>query len=252
MKNTALLLSLGSVLIGGAAQADTLLGIYAGADGWRSAAQGSFADNNQLQAFNFNDKTQQSFYLAFEHPVPLLPNIRLQHNPLEANGVSTINAGFSLAGQVFADDVQVNNAVDLTSTDYVLYYEILDNGLVSVDLGVNGKYIDGQVSVTEVAANGAAAVQDTSTWIPMLYTSAAVGLPFTGLQLFANGSYISYDGSRLYDAQAGIAYSVLDNLALDMTVKLGYRTVNLTLDDIDDLYADLSFKGLFAGVEFHF
>lgn len=252
MKKTALILSLGSLLLGGTAQADTLLGIYAGADGWRTATEGSFADSNDLQMFNFTDKTQQSYYLALEHPVPLLPNIRIQHNPLESDGISNISAGFSFAGETFAVDAQVRNQVDLTSTDYILYYEILDNDLISIDFGINGKYIDGFVAVAETSANGLAAEQDASQWIPMLYTSAAIGLPLTGLQVFANGSFVSYDGSRVYDAQAGIAYALLDNLALDMTVKLGYRAVNLRLDDIDDLYANLDFKGVFAGIELHF
>ena len=144
-----------------------------------------------MQTFNFADKTQQSFYLALEHPVPLLPNVRIQHNPLEADGVSNINAGFSFAGATFVDATQVRNQVDLTSTDYVLYYEILDNDLISIDFGINGKYIDGLVAVEEVAADGMSAAQDVSQWLPMLYTSAAVGLPLTGLQVFANGRQIS-------------------------------------------------------------
>lgn len=252
MKKTALILSLSSMLLGGAAQADTILGIYAGADGWRTAAEGSFASSDEMQTFNFEDKTQQSFYLALEHPVPLLPNIRIQHNPLKANGVSDISAGFSFAGVNFFDATQVRNQVDLTSTDYVLYYEILDNDLISIDFGVNGKYIDGLVAVEQVAADGVSAEQDVSQWLPMVYTSAAVGLPLTGLQVFANGSFLSYDGSRVYDAQAGIAYALMDNLAVDLTLKLGYRAVNLRLDDIDDLYANLDFKGVFAGIELHF
>ena len=79
-----------------------------------------------------------------------------------------------------------------------------------------------------------------------------VGLPLTGFDVFAQGSFISYDGSQLYDAQAGIAYSLLDNLAIDMKLKLGYRQVDLQLDDVDNIYTDLSFKGVFAGVEVHF
>ncbi|WP_445767627.1 TIGR04219 family outer membrane beta-barrel protein [Rheinheimera sp.] len=252
MKKTALILSLSSMLLGGAAQADTILGIYAGADGWRTAAEGSFASSDEMQTFNFADKTQQSFYLALEHPVPLLPNVRIQHNPLESEGLSNISAGFNFAGETFTADTQVRNQVDLTSTDYVLYYEILDNDLISIDFGINGKYIDGYVAVAETSANGLDAGQDVSQWLPMLYTSAAVGLPLTGVTVFANGSFLSYDGSRVYDAQAGIAYALLDNLAVDLTLKLGYRAVNLRLDDIDDLYANLDFKGVFAGIELHF
>ncbi len=252
MKHSVLMLALAGSLVTTAAQADTLLGLYIGADGWRTSTDGSFANNEQLQSFNFNDKTQSSYYVALEHPLPLLPNIRLQHNQLETNGVTALNASFSFAGETFAVDTNIANQVDLTNTDYVLYYEILDNDLLSLDLGINAKHINGSVAVADLGAGGAVAVQDTSTVIPMLYSSAIVGLPLTGLELFANGSFVSYDGSRVYDMQAGVAYALLDNLAVDLRLKLGYRAVNLRLDDIDNLYADLDFKGAFAGIELHF
>ncbi|MEO3678104.1 TIGR04219 family outer membrane beta-barrel protein [Rheinheimera fenheensis] len=252
MKHSVLMLALAGSLVTTAAQADTLLGLYIGADGWRTSTDGSFANNEQLQSFNFNDKTQSSYYVALEHPLPLLPNIRLQHNQLESNGLTVLNASFSFAGETFAVDTDIANQVDLTNTDYVLYYEILDNDLVSLDLGINAKHIDGSVAVADLGGSGAVAVQDASTFIPMLYTSAIVGLPLTGLELFANGSFVSYDGSRVYDMQAGVAYALLDNLAVDLRLKLGYRAVNLRLDDIDNLYADLDFKGAFAGIELHF
>lgn len=252
MKKTALMLSLSGALLSSAVQADTLLGLYLGADGWRTSADGSFASSAQLQDFNFSDKTQASLYLALEHPVPLLPNIRLQHNKLEASGATDLTADFSFDGTLFTAGTDVQNNVDLTSTDYVLYYEIVDNDLLSLDLGINGKHLDGSVAVVETAANGQVVRQNVSQIIPMLYSSVVIGLPLTGLDIFAQGSVISYDGSRLYDAQAGLAYALLDNLAVDMRLKLGYRQVNLRLDDIDDLYTDLDFKGVFAGVEVHF
>lgn len=252
MKKTVLMLSLSGVLLTGNAQADTLLGLYMGADGWRTSTDGSFAGNDQQQSFNFTDKTQTSYYVALEHPLPLVPNIRLQHNQLESAGITGLTADLSFAGESFTVDTEVRNQVDLTNTDYVLYYEILDNDLVSLDFGVNGKHINGTVAVAETAANGMAVSQRVSQIIPMAYASAMVGLPLTGLDVFAQGSLISYDGSRLYDMQAGVAYALLDNLAVDLRVKVGYRAVNLRLDDIDDLYADLDFKGVFAGVELHF
>jgi hypothetical protein len=57
--------------------------------------------------------------------------------------------------------------------------------------------------------------------VPMLYTSAIVALPGTGLDLFANGNLLSIDSHTLYDYQVGISYELIDNLAID---------VNLTVD----------------------
>lgn len=252
MKKTALILAVSGVLLTGPVQADTLLGFYVGADGWRTSADGGVANNNQIQGFTFSDKTQTSYYVALEHPLPVIPNIRLQHNDLESSGLTTLDTDFSFAGATFAAGTQLQNQTELTNTDYVLYYEILDNDLVSLDLGINGKYINGTVAVAETGANGMAAAQRASQLIPMVYASAIVGLPLTGLDVFTQGSYVSLDGNRVYDVQAGVAYAVLDNLAVNMRLKLGYRAVNLRLDDVDNLHADLDFKGVFAGIELHF
>lgn len=252
MKKTLMWLSLGAAFVTGSAQADTVLGIYVGADGWNSATKGSFADTAQLHSFNFEDKTQTSFYLALEHPIPLIPNVKLQQNKLEAAGTTTLDADFSFADTVFNAGTVMQNQVDFSNTDYILYYEILDNDLVSIDLGVNAKHLDGDVLVAQTTGNGQSASQNVSQLIPMVYSSVAVGLPLTGLELYAQGSFVSYDGSRLYDVQGGVAYALLDNLAVDLKLKAGYRAVNLRLDDIDSLYADIEFSGVYAGVELHF
>ena len=133
-----------------------------------------------------------------------------------------------------------------------MYYEILDNSVVALDLGLNGKHIKGSASLVEQTQNGLQGEESVSQWLPMLYISSKVGLPLTGLDVFAQGSYIGLSDSRMYDLQAGIGYEVVDSLAVDIRVKVGYRAVNLRLDDIDNLYSNLDFKGIFAGVELHF
>lgn len=251
MKKTALTLSMAGMLLTPTLQADTLLGLYVGADAWRTATDGGFAHTQQFQSLNFSDKTQASYYVALEHPIPILPNIRIQHTPLDANGVTTLSSNLSLNNNTFQAGSSINNQVDLTSTDYILYYEILDNSLISLDLGLNAKYIKGSVLVSDVTT-GIAAGQNASEFVPTVYAAATIGLPLTGLEVFASGSYISYDDNRVYDAQAGIAYAVIDNIAVDLRLKAGYRAVNLKLDDIDNLYTDIDFSGAFVGLELHF
>ena len=45
--------------------ADTLLGVYAGAQGWNMGTSGGFANSPDLTEFDFADKTKGSFYVAF-------------------------------------------------------------------------------------------------------------------------------------------------------------------------------------------
>src|SRR5690606_5225169 len=139
-----------------------------------------------------------------------IPNVRIQHTPLDANGMTTLGSDLRLSNQTFQSGASVNNQVNLTSTDYILYYELLDNGLISLDLGLNAKYIKGSVYMSD-NTTGIAAGQNASEVVPTVYAAATIGLPLTGLEVFASGSYISYDDNRVYDVQAGVAYALLDN-----------------------------------------
>lgn len=251
MKNTVMMALLAACL-STSAQADTFLGLYLGADGWRTDTSGSFGTNEPAQAFNFEPSTQGSFYIALEHPIPVLPNVRLQYNDLKSSGSTDIAQQFNFAGQSFSVNSAVFNELDLSSTDVVLYYELLDNRLVSLDLGLNAKRVEGRAFVTEQVPQGRSGEQEVSQWLPMLYASTQIGLPLTGLDLFASGSYIGWSDSRMYDVQAGVGYKIIDSLAVNVRLKLGYRAVNLKLDDLDNLYTDVDFKGVFAGVELHF
>ncbi|MEP3827065.1 MAG: hypothetical protein ABJM47_03165, partial [Lentilitoribacter sp.] len=69
---------------------------------------------------------------------------------------------------------------------------------------------------------------------------------------FVEGSFLNIDDHTLSDYQAALTYSLMENLAVDVTFQLGYRAVELELDDLDDIYSNLEFKGVYAGLEVHF
>ena len=139
----------------------------------------------------------------------------------------------------------------MDSTDFILYYELFDNDLVSFDLGVNAKYIDGSLSVVDAASNTQGAGEFSGV-VPMAYSRLQLGLPFTGLAAYAEGSYLSFDDHELSDYQVAVAYSFIESLAVDMTLQVGYRKVTVDIEDLDDIYANMEFDGVFAGLEVHF
>ncbi|AXV64199.1 MULTISPECIES: TIGR04219 family outer membrane beta-barrel protein [Pseudoalteromonas] len=255
MKKYCLAAALSMACLAPTAQADTLLGLYLGVDGWQSDNSGSFAQDGNLQSFNFEDETFTSYYAALEHPVPLVPNIKLKYTELELNGSTMLDESFSFGGSDYVVGTQVGTVSDLSHVDYILYYEIFDNDLVSIDLGVNAKQFDGDIVVTGTSQDGGPSTTervDFSGFVPLVYGRAEVGLPFTGLSVFFEGSLLAIDDSKVQDYQAGIAYALLDNLAIDLDVKAGYRSMTLELDDIDDIYTDLDASGPFAGIQIHF
>lgn len=233
------------------AQADTLLGLYMGAQAWNMDSEGGFANVATLTEFDYSGETLGSYYLAFEHPVPLVPNAKVIHTEMDTSGNTTLSQDFVFAGDLFASGSVANTDIELSHTDYILYYELFDNDLISFDLGLNGKYVDGTLMVTDAGDATRVGQQAFSGVVPMLYTRLAVGLPFTGLGAYVEGSYLSFDHT-IYDYQAAVTYSFIESLAVDMTLQLGYRAMLLELDDLDGIYSDMEFNGAFAGLEIHF
>ncbi|BFT31426.1 TIGR04219 family outer membrane beta-barrel protein [Alteromonas sp. D210916BOD_24] len=251
MKKSLLAAALGCVLVSTASQADTIAGVYVGAQAWQSDTSGGFADNNNTADFNFDDKTNTSLYIAFEHPVPFVPNVKVIRTSLDNSGSTLLTSSFTFDGQLYTENSRVDTDVEIDSTDFILYYELFDNDLVSFDLGLNAKYIDGALFVVDSASNTQGNTEFSGI-VPMAYSKLQVGLPFTGLSAYFEGSYLSFDDHELSDYQAAIQYSFIESIAVDMTLQVGYRNVTVDIEDLDDVYADMEFDGVFAGLELHF
>ncbi|WP_371374000.1 TIGR04219 family outer membrane beta-barrel protein [Thalassotalea aquiviva] len=237
MNKKAALIASALLLTSYSASAD-VLGVYVGGQVWELSADGAFGEKNDLQNYDFSDDTEYRFYIALEHPIPLIPNVKLVRNKLNTEGVGAVETDAFRVENVFSQ-------VDLTYTDYTFYYEIFDNDLVSIDLGITAKDFSGDF-------DSGLNIDDIDEAIPMAYASAQVGLPFTGLSLIAEGNFLAIDDSNFTEYQIGIAYELIDNMLIDVNLQAGYRRVDLELDDVDDVYSDINFDGLFAGVEIHF
>lgn len=239
-----------AVLVSTNTMADTVLGGYVGAQAWNMSAEGGFAQNDSLATFDFEEEANSNFYAALEHPIPLVPNIKLARTTLDTSGSTTINTQFTFGDEVYLINDVLTTELELTATDYILYYEILDNDLVSIDIGISGKQIEGDILVMD--QDGRSSQESVNAIIPMGYARVQVGLPFTGLSLFAEGSGLAIDDDSITDYQVAITYSFLESLALDMSLQAGYRNTTIDINDVDDVYADLTFDGAFIGIEFDF
>jgi len=251
MKKSLIAVGLGCALMSMSAQSDTIAGIYAGAQAWQTDTTGGFADSSNTANFNFADETNTSFYVAVEHPLPFIPNIKVARTTLDNSGTTALDTSFTFDGELYTANSTVDTTIDLTATDFILYYELFDNDLVSFDLGINAKYIDGSLSVVDAASN-TQGTGEFSGVVPMAYSRLQLGLPFTGLAAYAEGSYLSFDDHELSDYQVAVAYSFIESLAVDMTLQVGYRKVTVDIEDLDDIYANMEFDGVFAGLEVHF
>ena len=231
------------------AQADSILGVYAGADVWQAKTNGRFANHEPMQPFNFKDSSQHAYHIAIEHLVPVLPNIRLQYTSLQSKGQALLNNELIYADKRFDSGSQLTTSLTLRITDYILYYELFDNPLLSLDLGVSAKHLKGDFAL---ATTDNTAVQTLDHWLPMLYVDSSVSLLTTGFAVFVAGNVSAVQDGRLYDTQAGVTYQLVDTLLADVQFKVAYRVMDLRLKGLDKLHTDLTFKGIYAGIAFHF
>ena len=241
------------VVLSSPVQADTVLGFTAGVDLWDMDSSGSISDTSKadLQSFDLGSERGGVLSLAFEHPIPLVPNVKIRTNDLSAEGDELLDETFRFAGMDFPLSTEVNVELDIQSTDFVFYYELLDNDIASFDLGVNLKYLDGDIRV-EDTSSGIASQDHFKGYVPMLYGAARIGIPATRFSVYGDLNLLSVGDHTLQDYQAGVAFDLIESLAVDLMLKAGYRRFSLELDDLDGVYTDWDFEGAYLGLEVDF
>jgi outer membrane protein len=234
-----------ATLYSASASAD-FLGLYVGGGSWNHDPSGDFSSTDAgstnidvASTLGLSDESETYFWAAFEHPVPVLPNVRVERTALGHSGSGSTSVTFD--GQNFTSNYASNVVLD--STDIVLYYRLLDNW-VNLDLGLNVRSIDGEFSIKDGANDR---IVDVSETVPMLYAAAQFDLPFTGFSVGADYSVISYDGSSYSDMRVRGIYETGP-----LGFELGLRTTSLELDDVDGINANVDFDGLMMGVFLHF
>jgi len=228
------------------AAADMIVGLYAGAGMWSVGPGGNIGDSAiDVDALGMSDETDAFVYVALEHPIPLWPNVKLQHTRLGSKGEGTLSRRFRLHDVEFLAEETVSTELDLTHTDVVMYYELLDN-VVSLDLGWTLRLFDGHASVVSRSGTLSESV-DIDLPVPMAYARTLIELP-AGFSLSATAHAIGYSGNSLQDLSAHVAYTF--GSVVDVGIEMGYRRLALELDD--DGQTDVTLDGPYVAVAVHF
>ena len=227
------------------AQAD-FIGIHVGAGAWNSGFSGDIIDNVSLDGdLNVQGDTGSYIYAAFEHPVPLIPNIKIARTMLEDSGNGNLSTNFDFNGTNYVVNEAVMTELDLSHTDFTLYYEVIDTGM-DLDVGITARYFNG-----EVGLNGNR--EELDVILPMLYGRAKVGLPFSGLYVGGEGNIVSYSGNQLSDLSAHIGWETENFIFPEFGVQLGYRRLSLDVSEEDaDVAVDARVDGAFVNITAHF
>jgi outer membrane protein len=200
-----------------------------------------------------SEKTTSDTYLwlLIKHPIPIIPNIRLEY--VTAYDQGKVTGGF----KDFIAPTVANASIGLTEYDIIPYYNLLDNTFwLTVDLGLDIKVIE---LVYKAEGVDVGSVVDTNYEgtetipLPLLYLRTRVEIPVTNIGVEADVKYITYSGSTVYDARVKLDYTLNFIPIVQPAFEIGYRVqkIDLTSDD-ERTRVDLEFTGVYAGLMLRF
>lgn len=194
---------------------------------------------------NFDRNGTNMVQIAFEHPVPLVPNLRLRHVSLDDSADGQIQQSVTYDNVTYSGNEDVRSSYDLEMTDATFYYSPLDNW-VSLDVGLTARQLDARA---EIDGSSGSASASADVVVPMGYLAARIDAPLTGVYGAAEINAISADDNHLRDMRAVVGWEPVDMLAFE----LGYQEMSLEIeDDSEDLGADMDFSGPFASATLRF
>ncbi|WP_165855310.1 TIGR04219 family outer membrane beta-barrel protein [Marinobacter sp. JSM 1782161] len=234
----------GMTCFSSAALAD-VVGLGANVSYWDSDLTGTASQGNDTvdvdDDLNLDSDDNVNLTAILEHPVPLLPNVRLNYTSIEQSGRGRLSTNYN--GIIVGSEVR--SELDLDQVDLTLYYELLDNW-VNLDGGLTVRNLDGKLTVRDTTNTANVSETEVDAVIPMLYAAARFDLPLTGLSVGVEGSGIAYGGDSILD---GSAYGQYDLSVLRL--RAGYREYSIDYEDGDDAL-DVEIGGPFisAGLDF--
>ncbi len=222
-----------------------------GVGAWAQSSSGnmSYTDNgaNGKYTSSKKDETQPYVWALIKHPIPVLPNLRLEYVSLEDKGIASGKfKDFNTLG------VSTNMVYDMKQYDIIPYYNILDNtAWVTLDLGLDIKVIEASYDVSPKAPFTGYSGNETIA-LPLLYIRGRVEIPSTNIGVEADVKYVTYNSSTVYDARAKIDYTLDFVPVIQPAIEVGYRVQKIDLDDDSSLKVDLEFSGVYAGLMLRF
>jgi outer membrane protein len=121
--------------------------------------------------------------------------------------------------------------------DAIGFYEVLDI-IVKLDVGLGAKRVN----------DNSANIDKT---ILAAYVSAGGKLPFTGLSAKAEVFVGKWSDADFTDYNAEVKYNFIENMAIDLGVKAGYRATQINIDD-SGTSSNIKVQGPYLGLEAHF
>jgi outer membrane protein len=226
-----------------------------GVGAWTQDTEGtmSYSDNGATGKYRSAEKDYSQVYawMLIKHPIPILPNLRLEYAKLEDEG--------SVTGEfkdfIVPGGLTTSLTYDIDQYDIIPYYNLLDNtAWITLDVGLDIKIVDVSYDVSPIAGIYEGYSDSETIPIPLLYVRTRVEIPATDIGIEADVKYVTYKESKVYDARVKVDYTLSFIPVIQPAIEVGYRIQKLDLDedDFSDASVDMEYSGFYAGLMLRF
>jgi len=235
------------------------LSFSAGGGVWRNKGTGDLRYEDQpkvdIDYLDYSKENRGYVWAELRHPVPYLPNLRVEYVDLKLSGNSS--QGFVWDDAVFAGDAY--SETKLVQWDMILFYNVFSSPWIDLDLGVDVKNIDFEFDAdgkgSEVGRPGGfveiSEHEDENEWIPFIYSRVRFHIPATNIGIEGDMKYITYKDTTVYDTSIKANY-FFDLKAVQLGIEAGYRYESIDIDEDDfsgiNFDIDVDIEGPFAGI----
>jgi len=239
---------IGCVLVLNTTQAD-MLGARVGLDYGQMKPSVTAGNTGQAGALALEDSKELTWFGRFEHPLPLLPNIATRYQHLTFSAIAPVGQSLMLDNAVVPAGADIEQFNAQKTVDITGYYEVLDNPVLSLDLGLTARLLRTDVRL----GTGATAVsRDSSVVLPMLFVDAELGLWRTDTHWFLTGNYSQYQSDRNVDWRSGIAWRFIDIAMFQAHLRGGWQYSQSSITNRDQLDFYGKNEGAFIGLDVDF
>ena len=208
--------------------------------------------NSNTGNLGLDDANNPYVWVKFIHPIPVLPNVKLQYTKYDTTGHSNYIAGnVEIFGDVTIPTAITNASTSQTinSYDLTFFYEFKPV-VADIEVGFGADYWQGHTKIYgRSQATGTYATWLDSDWsvvLPYLYghvESAQIG----GISLVANVKYAKVSTAHHYDYTGAIKYTIDIPGPVNPFIKAGYRYKEVYGKDGDNETL-LRYKGAFLEI----
>ncbi len=235
------------------------LNVSAGGGIWRTEGTGDIRYKGSpaidVDYLDYDKEDRGYVWAELRHPVPFLPNVRVEYVDLKLSGSSS--QGFIWDDTIFKADAY--SETTLTQLDMIIFYNILSLPWVDLDLGADVKYLDfsfdargeGRSLDDPTLREEVSVDEDETLYVPFVYSRARVSIPSTNIGIEGDVKYVTYKSTSVLDTSIKADY-LFDLKPVKLGVEVGYRFESIDIDEDDfsglDYDIDVDIKGMFAGV----